>query len=118
MSVGITAAIFLVLTLFAMQSRFDFTTMWVLPMILAVVLLGLGLASWLTQIKVIHLIYCAFGILAFSVYILIDTQMMIGGRARRYTIAPEDYIYCCLALYIDVSTMLMYVMALMRGVRE
>ncbi|KAL5287138.1 hypothetical protein ACFFRR_008211 [Megaselia abdita] len=117
-SVGITAVIFFVLTIFAMQSRFDFTTMWVLPLVLGVVLLGLGIAAWLTNIKWLHLAYCGFGIVAFSVYILIDTQMMIGGKARKLTISPEDYIYCCLSLYIDVTTMLMYVMSIMRGVRE
>lgn len=106
------------LTLFAMQSRCDFTAMCILPLILSVVLMGLGLAAWLTQIKWLHLIYCAFGIIVFSVYILIDTQMMMGGRGRKFTVAPEDYIYCCLALYIDVSTMLMYVMSLMRGLRQ
>lgn len=112
-SVLITTVIFLVLTLFAMYSRFDFTAMWVLPLILVVVLFGVGLAAMLTQIRWLHLLYCSIGIFAFSIYILIDTQMMMGGRARKVTIAPEDYIYCCLSLYIDVATMLLFVMGIM-----
>lgn len=115
---GITTAIFLALTLFAIQSKFDLTTMWIFPLILMVTALGLGFAAWLTQIPWLHLIYCAIGIVAFSIYIVIDTQMMIGGRGRKVTIAPEDYIYCCLSLYIDLTNMFIFVMSLMKSARQ
>lgn len=98
-----------------MQSKCDFTAMCILPIVLCVTLTCLGIATLFVKMKLLHLIYCGVGVVTFSVYILIDTQMMMGGKSRKYTIAPEDYIYCCLSLYVDVVTMLMYVMGIMRS---
>lgn len=69
-----------------------------------------GIILTLRMVNYIHVAYCSVGITGFSFYMIIDTQMMMGGSGRKYTIHPEDYIFCCLELYIDVTSLMFFVL--------
>ena len=55
------------------------------------------------------LIYACLGALLFSVYLVVDTQMMMGGK-HKYTISPEEYIFAALNLYLDIINLFMYIL--------
>ena len=38
--------------------------------------------------------------LLFSLYLIYDTQLIIGGK--KHSISPEEHIYASISLYIDV----------------
>ncbi|XP_013144893.1 PREDICTED: protein lifeguard 1-like, partial [Papilio polytes] len=86
MAVGITAAICLTLTLFAMQTKYDFTAMGGILLCATVVLLLFGLiAMFLPGNRIVTLVYASLGALLFSVYLVYDTQLMMGGT-HKYSI--------------------------------
>ncbi|CAH2039301.1 unnamed protein product, partial [Iphiclides podalirius] len=90
MAVGITAAICLTLTLFAMQTKYDFTGMGGALLCATVVLLLFGLiAMFIPGNKVVTLVYASLGALLFSLYLVYDTQLMMGGK-HKYSISPEE----------------------------
>ena len=45
------------------------------------------------------ILYATLGAMIFSVYIVFDTQLIIGGKY--YAIDPEEYIFAALNLYLD-----------------
>ena len=56
------------------------------------------------------------GALIFSLYIVYDTQMMMGGK-HKYSLSPEEYIFAALNLYLDIINLFMYLLAIFGGNR-
>merc|ERR1712047_149363 len=87
MAIGITAALCLGLTLFSFQTKIDFTGIgmylfaatWILFIfgILAIVFFAKGY-------PVVHTVYSALIALLFSVYLIYDTQQIMGGKSTRF----------------------------------
>ncbi|KAH7974727.1 hypothetical protein HPB49_018785 [Dermacentor silvarum] len=47
-------------------------------------------------------------------YILIDTQLIMGGESRACQISPEDYITGALMLYLDIMNLFVYILQILR----
>ncbi|KPJ10125.1 Glutamate [NMDA] receptor-associated protein 1 [Papilio machaon] len=118
MAVGITAAICLTLTLFAMQTKYDFTAMGGILLCATVVLLLFGLiAMFLPGNRIVTLVYASLGALLFSVYLVYDTQLMMGGT-HKYSISPEEYVFAALNLYLDVINIFVYILTIIGASRD
>lgn len=101
MAVGVTAAVTLGLTLFAFQTKWDFTVcggeFWInkflvqlqflivsgMLFVAAIVLLIFGIVAMFFPGKTISLIYASCGALLFCFYLIYDTQMMMGEKTFR-----------------------------------
>ncbi|XP_030563705.1 protein lifeguard 1 [Drosophila novamexicana] len=101
LAIGITAAICLALTLFALQTKYDFTMMGGILIACLMALLIFGIVAIFMHGKIITLIYSSLGAVLFSIYLIYDTQLMMGG-GHKYAISPEEYIFASLNLYLDV----------------
>ncbi|EDW14959.1 protein lifeguard 1 [Drosophila mojavensis] len=101
MAIGITAAICLALTVFALQTKYDFTMMGGILIACLVALLFFGVLTIFMHGKIISLMYSTAGAVLFSIYLVYDTQLMMGGT-HKYAISPEEYIFATLNLYLDV----------------
>jgi protein lifeguard len=99
MAVGITAAVCLALTLFAFQTKWDFTMMGGILFVAVVILFLFGLVAMFFPGKTIQLIYGSLGALIFSFYLIYDTQMIMGGK-HKYSISPEEHIFAALSIYL------------------
>jgi protein lifeguard len=99
MGVGITAAVCFALTLFAFQTKWDFTMMGGILFVAVVILFLFGLVAMFFPGKTIQLIYGSVGALIFSVYLIYDTQMIMGGK-HKYSISPEEHIFAALSIYL------------------
>merc|ERR1719206_1275297 len=83
MAVGVCAAITLALTVFAFQTKVDFTAMGgVLIAVLMVFFLFGLIAIFLPQSRTLRLVYASIGAIIFSLYIIYDTQLMVGGSHK------------------------------------
>ncbi|XP_038223304.1 protein lifeguard 1-like isoform X1 [Zerene cesonia] len=118
MAVGITAAICLTLTLFAMQTKWDFTAMGGILLCATVILLLFGLiAIFIPKNQVVTLVYASLGALLFSVYLIYDTQLMMGGK-HKYSISPEEYVFAALNLYLDIINIFIYILTIIGAARD
>ncbi|KAH8405854.1 hypothetical protein KR215_010638 [Drosophila sulfurigaster] len=117
MAVGITAAVCLALTLFAMQTKVDFTMMGGILLACMVVFMIFGIVAIFFKGKIITLVYASFGALLFSVYLIYDTQLMMGGD-HKYSISPEEYIFAALNLYLDVVNIFIYILTIIGASRD
>jgi protein lifeguard len=99
LAVGITAAVCLGLTLFAFQTKWDFTVMGGVLFVAVLILLLFGIIAIFIPGRIMTLVYASLGALIFSVYLVYDTQLMMGGK-HKYSISPEEYIFAALNLYL------------------
>lgn len=117
MAVGITAAVCLGLTLFAFQTKWDFTVMGGVLFVAVIILMLFGIVSIFIRGKTMTLIYASLGALIFSVYLVYDTQLMMGGK-HKYSISPEEYIFAALNLYLDIVNIFMYILTIIGATRD
>ncbi|VEL08730.1 unnamed protein product [Protopolystoma xenopodis] len=114
-AVGVTAGMCLIISLFAIQTKIDFTKCSALILVLSIVLLLTGIACAIVYAvsgpnKVLHAVYGGIGALVFSLYLVFDTQMIVGGR--KHEMSPEEYIYGALQLYMDVVNLFLMLLSL------
>merc|ERR1719483_181379 len=102
LAVGITAAVTLGLTVFAFQTKIDFTVLGGILFTFLLILIIAGIVMAILPFSRWSMIgYASAGALLFSFYIIYDTQMMMGGK-HKYSVSPEEYIFAALNLYLDI----------------
>ncbi|XP_070768746.1 protein lifeguard 1 [Enoplosus armatus] len=111
-AVGATALVSFALTLFAMQSKWDFTTangsLWVF----AWTLFSFALLCAIMRSQYLYIVYACLGTLLFSLYLVFDTQLILGGKHRKYEISPEEYVFAALNLYLDIVSLFLLLLQL------
>jgi FtsH-binding integral membrane protein len=119
MAALITVSIFAMMTVYAWTTKSDFTgfgpyLMAILFTMLSVAIVGfvLSLAGAGPDVmNPLNTVYSGCGALLFSLYIVYDTQLMIGGR-HKVQFSIDDYCYAALNLYLDVINLFLYILQL------
>lgn len=99
-----------VLTLYAIFTKTDFTTPWaiLLAFMTSIVML---LTFWMINLtSFTQILYCSIGIFVFGLYLIIDTQMVIGHK--QFALSVDDYVVAALLLYIDIVQIFLYILTL------
>jgi len=91
---GLTAVAFGALTIFAMNTKRDFTTMGKMLFITLIVLVVAAIVNIFLQLPMLQLIIAAVGAVLFSMFILYDTQNIIRGNV-------SSEIEAAVSLYLD-----------------
>ena len=117
MAVGITAMVCLGLTIFAFQTKWDFTGMGTFLFIAVLILMLFGFLAIFFPGKIMSLVYGALGAFIFSMYLIYDTQMMMGGK-HKYSLSPEEYIFAALSLYLDIINIFLYILTIISASRD
>ncbi|XP_055919691.1 protein lifeguard 1-like [Eupeodes corollae] len=112
MAVGVTALLCLALTLFALQTKYDFTACGGILITALMLLMVVGLVSIFLPDKRLKIIYSACGALLFSCYLIYDTQLMMGGE-HKFAISPEDYIFASINIYLDIINLFLYILRIL-----
>lgn len=98
-ALGATVLITVGLSLFACQTKYDFTScmgvMYILALnLLLFGLLALFLGNWA------QVLYSTLALVLFSFYLVIDTQLIIGRGQLR--LEEDDYIVAAVMIYLDI----------------
>lgn len=115
LAAGITAGVTVCLTLYALQTKRDFTAaggiLFALLFILVVAsILGIFIRnSWL------RIAVSAAGALLFAAYIIYDVQLMTG--TGQFALSPDEYVLAALNIYLDIINLFLHLTALITGVR-
>lgn len=114
-AIVLTTVIVMALTLFAFQTKIDFTRCYAFMFVVLIVFITFGfIMIFFPPSKTMHLIFSVFGSLIFAMYIIIDTQMIIGGSHSRQ-FSPEDYVLASLFLYIDIINLFLNLLSIMNN---
>ena len=106
----LTAGIFVALTLFACQTKYDFTSWmpYLFGSLWALILFGF-MAAFFPYNSTAELIYGAVAALVFSGYILVDTQLVM----RHYHV--EEEIAAAISLYLDIINLFLAILRILNS---
>lgn len=114
-----TLVITLSLTLFAMQTKVDYTPCGaIMFMFLIILVFGGFISSFLPHMKLFKLGWCLLGLFVFSFYIIIDVQMIVGGDHIRFQFEESDYILAALCLYLDIINLFLRMIELLQYCKD
>lgn len=106
----LTAGIFVALTLFACQTKYDFTSWmpYLFGGIWALILFSF-MAAFFPYNSTVELIYGGVAALIFSGYILVDTQLIM----RHYHV--EEEIAAAISLYLDIINLFLAILRILNS---
>jgi len=110
------------LSAFAWTTKTDFTGMG--PYLVAAVLALSGVSLVMCFLcmagvcpHAMIMVYNLIGVLSFSMYLVYDTQLIIGGNhAQQFEL--DDYIFAALNLYLDIINLFLYILQLLGSDRS
>ena len=65
--------------------------------------------------KILHLVFVIVIILITSMWIIHDTQLIVGGKHHRYQLELDDYVIGAMIIYSDIMTIFLYILQLFGG---
>eukprot|EP00441_Pelagodinium_beii_P041687 CAMPEP_0197650728 /NCGR_PEP_ID=MMETSP1338-20131121/31121_1 /TAXON_ID=43686 ORGANISM="Pelagodinium beii, Strain RCC1491" /NCGR_SAMPLE_ID=MMETSP1338 /ASSEMBLY_ACC=CAM_ASM_000754 /LENGTH=161 /DNA_ID=CAMNT_0043225195 /DNA_START=424 /DNA_END=909 /DNA_ORIENTATION=+ len=119
---GITCAVVLALTLFACQTKYDITGLMPYFVVASMVFMCFGLVLWITSMfggaasaafKGMRLVYACLGALLVSGFIVMDTQLIVGGKHHKYQFSIDDYCMAAISLYIDIIQLFQFLLEIL-----
>uniref|UniRef100_A0A1B0G5B0 Uncharacterized protein n=1 Tax=Glossina morsitans morsitans TaxID=37546 RepID=A0A1B0G5B0_GLOMM len=116
-AVAITAILCFALSLYAVQTKVDYTVMGGILIVCVLALLIFAIVVFIFPGHVMIMIYSCLGALLFSIYLVYDTQLMMGGK-HKYSLSPEEYVFAALNLYLDIINLFMYILSMMASSRH
>lgn len=119
MATGTTAIVCFLVSVLACQMKWDITKCGCMLYVLLIGLMIYGMICTLMiffvdpeSFKILHLVYSGLGLAIFILYLMFDTQLIMGGRYME--LSPEEYILGALKLYIDIFMIFQFLLALFR----
>lgn len=109
-AVGITAAVVIALTIYAMCTSTDFTVCWGLAIVLGVIMIIGSIIGIILRNRWFDVGMAAIGCLVFGFYLVVDTQLVIGKNSRAYSV--DDYVMAAVAIYIDIINLFLEILKL------
>jgi FtsH-binding integral membrane protein len=100
LAVMITACITGGLALYALTTKKDFTMQNGLLLTLLFTLIGAGLVNVFVRSSAMELALAAGGALLFGAYIVVDVQMLAGGKHTEQRISPDEYVLGAITIYL------------------
>ncbi|KAI9204887.1 inhibitor of apoptosis-promoting Bax1-domain-containing protein [Polychytrium aggregatum] len=112
-AVILTAALFIGLTLFTIQSRieFDFLAPFVWTGIWILIISGI-VQAFVPFGSFLNFVLCVGGIVLFSAYIIYDTFQLFQRMS------PEDYVVASVELYLDILNLFLRILQLLSSNRD
>lgn len=110
---AITTIVCLALTLFAVQTRWDFTAKsGIMLVILMVATITMMIGLFFPPSKPFILIMSSIMAIIMGIFLVIDTQMIVGGT-HKIQMSPEEYIFAAINLYLDIINMFLYILMIL-----
>ncbi|XP_076331438.1 protein lifeguard 1-like [Tachypleus tridentatus] len=126
MAAGICTFVCLGLTLFAFQTKWDFTMLGGMLFVALLVLMCFGFICIFIPGRVVNVVYASLGALVFSVkYAVLCTHQLFwlagliciclrypnDARGKhRYSLSPEEYIMAALNIYVDIVLLFSFIL--------
>ncbi|OLP89857.1 Protein lifeguard 1 [Symbiodinium microadriaticum] len=119
---AVTSVVVVALSIFACQTKYDITGFMPYFLMATLVLFGFGFAlsiaamcgaSQTGAFQTLNLVYAAGGALLFSGYIIMDTQLIVGGKHQRFRFCIDDYCMAAITIYLDIVQLFLFLLRLL-----
>lgn len=106
---ALTCAVTVALTLYAYNTKTDFTFMGGMLWVAVCILFFAGFLCFF--LPALRVLYCVIGVIIYSIYLIYDTQLVMGKFGNEYEI--DDYVIAALMIYIDIIQIFLYLLQLL-----
>jgi FtsH-binding integral membrane protein len=110
------------LTVYAFTTKKDFTYMggliWMALfsfMFMGMFMLIFGYGASYAAYNAMNIFYCTVGVIIFGLYLIYDTQLILGGK--RFQLDYDDYILGAMMLYMDIIRIFLYILEIVQRCR-
>uniref|UniRef100_A0A667GAB0 Uncharacterized protein n=1 Tax=Lynx canadensis TaxID=61383 RepID=A0A667GAB0_LYNCA len=107
-----TALVTLSLTLFALQTKWDFTVLNGMLFVFLFVLFIYGIFFLFIRSYVSGILFGNLRELLEGKYLVMDVQLMVGGRHHHSDLHPEEYVFAALNIYLDIINLFLFILEL------
>ncbi len=99
---GMTTGVAGALSIYAATTKTDFTMMggMLFACSIGLLLFGIFAGIFYKTCPVLHIFFCLIAIVLYSIYLIYDIQLLVGGKTYEFTI--DDYVIASVCLYIDI----------------
>lgn len=120
-AMGITCVVVVGLTLFAIFVPVDFTGIGPYLFVALLVMILFSFAVTLTgvfsdpggAVKWMHFGLSVAAVLLFSLYLVYDTQLIMGSSDHKYSYSTDDYVFAAINLYLDIMQLFMHILRIL-----
>lgn len=102
--------------MYALTTKRDFTTKNGIMVVVLMGLISFGFICYLSVSSILYNVYCVFGVIVFGIYLVIDTQMIVGGK--KHNISMDDYVIGAMLLYIDIIQIFVKLLVLLSNLQR
>ena len=122
LAVGCTCIVVGALTLFACTTKIDFTGMGMYLYAGLMVMMCFSCAFTvilmctdisLKSYEMARVGYACIGCLVFSMYLVYDTQLILGGQHAKFQFEVDDYVFAALNIYMDIINLFIYILSIL-----
>jgi FtsH-binding integral membrane protein len=110
MTMGMTIA----LTVYAMTTKTDFTLQGGMIFVIGCAFAMFSLFALFSSNNFVHILICVGGIIMFGIYLIYDTQLILGKHTLSFEI--DDYILASFMLYVDIIQLFLYILEFLQRV--
>mmetsp|Transcript_27667 Transcript_27667/g.28805 ORF Transcript_27667/g.28805 Transcript_27667/m.28805 type:complete len:191 (-) Transcript_27667:148-720(-) len=111
MAALMTLAMVASLTFYAYTTKTDFTIQGGMLFVIGAALMMLVIFGFFTRNNIFHILICVVAIILFGLYILYDTQLILGNK--QVSLEIDDYIYASFMLYTDIIILFLRILELL-----
>jgi FtsH-binding integral membrane protein len=110
---GITFGIVIILTIYAFQTKYDFTDKggYLLAILSGIILTGI--INIFIHNTILNLIISTISAIIFSCFIVYDTQLIVGGKHQKHKFEIDDYVLATMSLYLDIINFFLNILSLL-----
>ena len=114
MMAGATTALATIsLTIYAFKTKTNIEVFYAMAFVVYVAMLPLIIISLFVGLGALYTLYCCLGLLLYSLYLIIDTMMIVGGKpVSGKGCSMDDYVIGAMMLYLDIIMMFIYILQL------
>eukprot|EP00917_Polyrhabdina_sp_WS-2016_P027956 GHVP01059668.1.p1 GENE.GHVP01059668.1~~GHVP01059668.1.p1 ORF type:complete len:259 (-),score=15.51 GHVP01059668.1:751-1527(-) len=105
-AVGLTCLIVVALSIFACQTKFDFSGAGPYLLVALIVLVSMSFIGIFVSNSIFNTVIASIGLFLFSCFLVYDTQRIVGGKHVRHQFSVDDFILASISLYIDIINIL------------
>jgi len=111
MAAVLTAGVVIALTVYACTTKTDFTMLGGMLFVCLCLSILVGFFLMFSNNNAAHIVYCALGCVLFGIYLIFDTQLILGGG--RYELGYDEYIFAAMNLYLDIIILFLKILELL-----
>ncbi len=116
LALGITAAVTTSLCVYALTTKNDLTGMGSYLYTGLISLIVAGLVGMVLHVPLLTLAISTGGAALFSLYIVYDVQMLVGGH-HQCKVSPDEYVFAAINIYLDIINLFLYILRILNELK-